>query len=264
VPQRDSLKMAAPLILRRWGRSTRDKLDAVRNLHRTPEEVFAFVYARNRWGGSKGEMHSGYGSRGPMGEASARLAARLVARSGARVIVDVGCGDFAVSARMLELLEREHIHVRYIGVDIVGDLIERNRRLFGRDGTIEFLKCNAVTDALPSGDLVILRQICQHLSNPDVEAVLRNTDPYGSAIMQEHHPARHLTRGWNIDKPTGGDVRVLKGSGIRPDLPPFKRGFTLVAEIPDPKGLVAVGETNPGRQEYLAVYFRDRRSQARA
>jgi SAM-dependent methyltransferase len=263
VLPRDSLKNAAPLFLRRWARSTRDKLDSVRNVHRSPEEVFAFIYSRNRWGGRKGEVHSGYGSRGSMAESSARIAADLVARSGARVIVDVGCGDFAVSARMLELLARDRIEIRYVGIDIVADVVERDRRLFGREGSIEFLRANAVTDTLPSGDLVILRQVCQHLSNADVEAVLRNTDRYGCAILQEHHPARHLTRIWNVDKPTGVDVRVLKGSGIRPDLPPFSRDFSLVAEIPDPKGLVAVGETDPARQEHLAVYFRDGRSRAR-
>ena len=213
------------------------------------------MYSKNRWGGDKGEIFSGLGSRGSMAERSAQISADIIANLNARTIVDIGCGDFAVSSRILELLKQKGIQVSYVGVDIARTVVERNRERFGVDGAIEFHQCNAARDPLPPGDVVILRQVCQHQSNAEVAAVLSNTDTYSNAIMVEHHPAPRLVKKWNLDKVTGSGVRTTAGSGIRPDLPPFDRRFRLLGKIPiDEPG--AARKIDPADQEYLAIFYR--------
>jgi SAM-dependent methyltransferase len=88
----------------------------------------------------------------------------LLRELGARSLLDVGCGDMKWM-RMVDL------GVDYIGVDVVPDLIEENRRLYRNR---QFLVADATKDRLPSADVVLCRQCLIHLSNRQVGMVLRN------------------------------------------------------------------------------------------
>ena len=57
-------------------------------------------------------------------------------------------------------------------VDIVETLIERNKTLFKRDN-LEFLCLDIVKDELPKADCVIIRQVLQHLSNTEIQHILK-------------------------------------------------------------------------------------------
>src|SRR6476660_5261354 len=88
------------------------------------ESVFAPFYTDNRWGDS--ESASGPGSNL---EATAKLRSELpvlLAELGARTLLDAACGDFNW---MKETdLRLEH----YTGVDVIGDIVVRNQRLYER------------------------------------------------------------------------------------------------------------------------------------
>jgi hypothetical protein len=86
---------------------------------------------------------------------------------GISTLVDIPCGDFYWMAK-LDL----PIH-RYVGADIVHDLIESNRERYQADGR-EFLAMDIVADPLPDGDLILVRDCLVHLSNDDVEKCLQN------------------------------------------------------------------------------------------
>lgn len=78
--------------------------------------------------------------------------------------VDVGCGDFNVGRQIAPLFDS------YIGCDVVSAVVEENRARFGD----MFLHRDATRDVIPSSDVVIIREVLQHLSNADIAAVLAN------------------------------------------------------------------------------------------
>src|SRR5262245_2262635 len=95
-------------------------IDARRNAVRSPQQVFTEIYRHRRWGcNDQVTYFSGAGSWTPsIVDPYVAAVAPLV--RGAQV-VDLGCGDFAVSRRLLR-----HC-ASYVGVDVVPDLIRHLR-----------------------------------------------------------------------------------------------------------------------------------------
>ena len=75
---------------------------------------------------------------------------------------------------------------RYIGIDVVPSLIERNRSTFVAN--IEFKCLDIIKDKLPDADLCLIRQVMQHLSNREIVRLLKNTKRYRYVIVAEHQP----------------------------------------------------------------------------
>jgi 2-polyprenyl-3-methyl-5-hydroxy-6-metoxy-1,4-benzoquinol methylase len=79
-----------------------------------------------------------------------------------RSVVDVGCGDWQFS-RLIDCSGLD-----YRGFDVVPAVIEAHRAAFGREGVrFDLLEDFA---ALPEADLVLRKDVLQHLPLPDVEA----------------------------------------------------------------------------------------------
>lgn len=106
-------------------------------------QTFQSVYTTGVWGaGGPDEFYSGIGSDDEMVEPYARVVRELIGEKRIRTIVDVGCGDFRVGRAIRTPA------TRYVGVDIVASLIERNRRLFG-DAATQFVCLDAVESPFP-------------------------------------------------------------------------------------------------------------------
>ncbi|MGJ4892986.1 class I SAM-dependent methyltransferase [Bradyrhizobium sp. HKCCYLS3077] len=130
---------------------------------------------------------------------------------GSPSVVDVGCGDFHVGSQLVDCAGR------YIGCDVVDFVIAQNRR---KHPNVEFLVRDAVTDELPPGDVVLIRQVLQHLSNRQVSQILPKLCNYRFAVVTEHIPGfRDFVP--NLDKAAGPDHRVNFGSGLVLTEPPF-------------------------------------------
>ena len=65
----------------------------------------------------------------------------------------------------------------YAGCDVVPSLIEHLNETYGGEN-IEFHCRNIVEDELPDGDLCLIRQVLQHLSNREIERILNNVKKY--------------------------------------------------------------------------------------
>lgn len=91
----------------------------------------------------------------------------LLRARGVKVFIDGGCGDFNWM-RAVELTG-----IRYIGLDIVGELIERNRLLYTAPNR-EFAAADITTDSLPTADLMLCRDCLPHLPSRHVGAFLDN------------------------------------------------------------------------------------------
>ena len=127
--------------------------------------VFARVYEARAW------EHEG--SRSGPGSGLARTArlrvelAALLQELGARSLLDAGCGDFHWMAHTALPVRR------YIGVDVVPELIAVHRRSHGGRGR-RFLVRDIVDDRLPRADVVLCRDTLIHLPDADVRAALAN------------------------------------------------------------------------------------------
>ncbi len=206
------------------------------------EDVFTDIYSNNRWGGAPGTYFSGLGSHetsvvSPYVASVRSELDRIGAAS--MTVVDLGCGDFSVGQQIAFGCRK------YIGVDIVKPLIDRNRETFG-SSSVSFVHANIVVDELPEGDICLVRQVFQHLSNGQILAVLPKLDRYGWSFITEHHPSVSRLHQPNKDKPHGGSIRAGQGSGVFLDQPPFnvpKSRYRLLLELP---GTSLPGGMDPG------------------
>jgi hypothetical protein len=104
-------------------------------------------------------------------------------------------------------------------LDAVPELIARNRGLVTAPH-IQFHLLDAITDPLPPGDVVIVKQVFQHLSNEHVAAIVRKLSPYPLWIITEHVPRGRFVA--NRDFRLGGKTRLLVNSGIVLTEEPFR------------------------------------------
>jgi len=171
------------------------------------KEAMNQVYAKNLWGGKSSEFYSGEGSHIPeiVTPYLEVVTSFLTSFAIPLTVCDLGCGDFNVGKELVKHTKK------YIAVDIVTDLVERNKEKF-KDENLEFQCLDIAVDELPSGDCAIVRQVLQHLSNAEVKAVLNKLSDFKYLILTEHLPIGNFTP--NEDIISGQGIRLKKGSGI--------------------------------------------------
>jgi hypothetical protein len=83
-------------------------------------------------------------------------------------------------------------------------------------GQIAFKLLDLVKDKLPAGDVAIIRQVLQHLSNDQIARFVARASNYGFLVVTEHLPSRPDFRP-NADKLAGnaGAKRHAVRSGRR-------------------------------------------------
>ena len=81
-------------------------------------------------------------------------------------VVDAGCGDWGFSSAV------DWGDASYLGVDIASDVIAAVRSKHER-GKIRF-QVGDITEELPAADLLISKDVLQHLSNALVRKFIRN------------------------------------------------------------------------------------------
>ena len=125
--------------------------------HTELKDRFAQIYKDGVWVAHHDDVPlSGAGS---TIEATAHLREqlpRILADLEAKVLLDVGCGDF-------NWMRTVELPCDYVGVDIVPAVIERNKSLY-ESTTRSFKVADIVASPAPSADVVICREVLFHLS----------------------------------------------------------------------------------------------------
>lgn len=244
---RKIVRALVPAGLRRLRRRALARLEERRLARLSAAQIFSQIYAAGIWGGEGGgDYFSGTGSHDPKCllpyvEAVRRFAGEFSPPLDA---VDLGCGDFNVGSRIRDCF------AAYRARDVVPELIERNRRRFA-DLDVDFSCSDIAAEPLPPGDLVMIRQVLQHLSNRQIAAIATRLGQYRYAIVTEHVPA---APGFvaNLDKPTSAKVRMgraeigIADSGVVLTEAPFAlkvRSARVLCETPDAYGPDAVLRT---------------------
>ncbi|MBF8150252.1 methyltransferase domain-containing protein [Winogradskyella sp. F6397] len=194
------------------------------------------VYDMHLWGGKDFDFYSGSGSHNAkiVEPYLNSVITFLKSHNNSLTVCDLGCGDFNIGKQLTKYTKR------YMAIDIVENLIERNKKMFKADN-LEFLSLDIVEDDLPKADCVILRQVLQHLSNPEIEKIVRKLKNYKYVILTEHLPVENFKP--NIDIISGQGIRIKKKSGVNVLETPFnlevKAVKTLSEIVPeDEKGII--------------------------
>ncbi len=204
-----------------------------KNRGRSPREIFDGIYARGGWGrqsAGEGVVSSGVGSEPSNSVKYEETIAEIIRREGYRSVLDIGCGDFQVSRRILDRCGPE---VSYIGLDASEVIVKRNQAEHGNE-RVRFAVADATEDQLPSADCVLIREVLQHLSNAAVARVLANLG--GHANVYVTNTVYTNARKINVDIPTGPTTRVALKSGLMLDRPPFSRTVEEVLRVPHSNG----------------------------
>ena len=186
----------------------------------TVKDAFTMIYEAGLWGQSnepKEIYYSGSGSHRTeiVDIYVSSVNGFLQSFSKKSDVVDLGCGDFAIGAQIRPDCGR------YIAVDVVDGLIERNKKKFANDD-IDFRAMDIINDELPSGDVVFLRQVLQHLSNSEVSKVVAKLpSKFRFLVLTEHVPF-YESFVPNLDNDHIQGIRLMNSkSGIVLTEPPF-------------------------------------------
>lgn len=236
------LKNLAPAPLLDAYRRVQRQREKTLNAAKTTEQIFTEIYLESKWTPGVSGFNSGIGSKDERIINAYVKAVRDWLRridSTKLAIVDLGCGDFRVGGQFVDLC------ARYVGVDIVTSLIEYNATHFASP-TVQFLHLNILEDALPDGDVCFLRQVLQHLSNDQIQTILRRVQQYRWTVITEHHPSNACLRQANVDKPHGADIRLFDHSGVFLDQPPFNVSQERLELLLEVDGHEFPGWSDPG------------------
>lgn len=154
--------------------------------------VFSKIYKTNHW--SDVESVSGPGS---------TLQNTIFVREGlvqvmmnykVGTLLDVPCGDFNW------MKEVDFSSIKYSGMDIVPELIERNNLNFKNENR-SFQIVDLVTERVPKVDLIFCRDCLVHLSYEDAKSAIANMKRSGSTYLltttfTEHSNREIVTGNW--------------------------------------------------------------------
>ena len=164
-------------------------------------DTFNRIYAEGRWGtDAAGTGTSGSGSTLEITREYRAYLEDFIRTHGIRSVVDAGCGDWGFSSAI------DWGEASYLGIDIASDVIDAVREKH-ETGRIRF-QVGDITEDLPAADLLISKDVLQHLSNELVQEFITNNlrpGKYKWAILTND---RGVGAENNLDTTPGG-YRVI-------------------------------------------------------
>lgn len=179
-----------------------------------PSIVAAFetIYRNDSWGNGSGP--------GSMPSSTIEYRAfleRFIRENAVRMVTDLGCGDWQFS-RLIDWGG-----VEYTGFDVVASVVEANRTAFARPG-VEFRTIDDIDD-LPGGDLLISKEVLQHLPTAEIHRYL--------AVIRSRYRFALLTNAIEPVAIANGDITPGDWRPLRLDQPPFDAaGATVMIYFP--------------------------------
>jgi SAM-dependent methyltransferase len=129
--------------------------------------TFNRIYAEGTWGRDvAGKGTSGTGSTLEITREYRAYLEDFIKTHNIKSVVDAGCGDWTFSSAI------DWNGASYLGVDIASDVIATVRAKHEK-ATIKF-QVGDITDDLPAADLLISKDVLQHLSNELVHNFIEN------------------------------------------------------------------------------------------
>jgi hypothetical protein len=181
------------------------------------ELVFTNIFRQNWW--NNGESRSGWGAELRRTVSIRTSLPDFVQRHSIGSLLDAPCGDF----HWMQYVKWPS-GFRYVGADIVHDLIAENRK---KHPTTEFLKLDVLSDPLPEVDSWLARDLMIHFPDQAVWAAL---DQFRKS------PTRYLLATTYPNAKHNRDIRFGQVRHLNLCAPPFNlpRPFEILHEDDDP------------------------------
>ncbi|MBS0605876.1 MAG: class I SAM-dependent methyltransferase [Parachlamydiales bacterium] len=152
-------------------------IEARYEIHTESKQAFSEVYRLGIWGkNSEGEGTSGNGSTLSGGLPFINYVQDFLESHDISSILDIGCGDWVLGK---EIHWGERI---YTGIDVVPDLIIKNRESFATS-RVRFLNLDILSDPMPEADLLICKDVLMHLPISDIFKMLDKLKKYKYCII---------------------------------------------------------------------------------
>lgn len=130
------------------------------------EASFSKIYEENHWKST--ESASGSGSEQNQTIEVVKIINKVIKNYSIESILDIPCGD------MNWISDSDITKIKYIGADIVPDIVAKNTLKFSHIPNFEFRHLDLTISNLPAVDLVFSRDCLVHLSNKDIFLALKN------------------------------------------------------------------------------------------
>jgi len=166
----------------------------------TLREKFSEIYQKNEWG-----YGSGVGSLPINNISYMEFVQSFLQNCGIKSVVDFGCGDWQFTRFM------DWNGASYVGFDLVPSLIESNRKAFARPG-VSFEVYRDI-DELPAADLLLCKDVFQHLPNDTVGEYLAGFKRKFKFLL--------ITNDDQPDTLVNSDIEAGGWRPVRLDGPPF-------------------------------------------
>lgn len=127
--------------------------------------VFDKIYQTDTWG-----FGSGHGSLPSVTKTYRAFLEQFLRTNDIESVVDYGCGDWQFSQLV------DWGSANYTGIDVAENVIKENSKKHNRDN-VAFLHVPFGSSNIPKADLIIVKDVLQHLSDDDVKSFLKNILP---------------------------------------------------------------------------------------
>jgi len=127
--------------------------------------VFDEIYKSNAWG-----FGSGHGSLPSVTKGYRALLETFIRENNVRSVVDYGSGDWQFSKLV------EWGDIEYTGVDVVPSLTAENTTKYGNQKR-KFVTLAPGSNGIPDADLLICKDVLQHMPNQAVQEFVANILP---------------------------------------------------------------------------------------
>jgi SAM-dependent methyltransferase len=164
------------------------------------EEVFTSIYDNEVWGVEGEKCLSGFGSTVKSTEEYRRFIQNVFVLADIHSVVDAGCGDWVFSK------EINWKGINYIGYDAVLSVIEENKNKYGKSN-ISFIQGDILSIDLPPADLLICKDVLQHLTNEDVLTFIKQLPKFKYCLItNDIDRATNTSQNQDIQR---GDYRTI-------------------------------------------------------
>ncbi len=144
---------------------------------RSCEEVFSDVYENCVWGiAEDGDPSSGFGSHYEYALPYVEFLQNFLEQHSIKKVVDLGCGAWEFA----RYIDWNGIDV--IGIDVSDKIISINQSKFGND-RIRFECGDILNMHLPEGDLMVCKDVLQHLQNQDIALFISKIKKYKYCLL---------------------------------------------------------------------------------
>ncbi len=141
------------------------------------EKAFTDAYEKGEWGKDEnGEGTSGLGSTVENTKEYVSFLEEFLHSHFIETVVDVGSGDWEFSKNV------KWGNAKYVGYDVVKSIVERNNKNYAND-KITFVHADAVHTDLPKADLLICKEVLQHLPHKDIKDFLSQINKYKYCLI---------------------------------------------------------------------------------